>query len=151
MEASLIVRVECRDTAHRDFVRLMLGAEVERPLFEDEVAESERAWFKALEDVLTAEVAEPRGDKALEAAWTLGGTDWDEDLRDILQCLKRADVLDAYAVVAGDEGWYELWVLQNHKVARHSRWKGRDLADLFDGQEDLGLVLDRIRLEAMTS
>lgn len=147
MEASLIARVECVSAAQCDFLRLMLEESEARPLFEDEVAESQRVWFRALEDIITPEAQEARGERTLSAVWTLGGMDWEEDVRDILQALKAAKVQDVYAVLADDEGGYALRVLREGRVKAYDRWQGRELGELFGGQRDVDGVLDRIRTE----
>lgn len=145
MEASLIARVECRDAAQRDFVRLMLSDSEERPIFEEDVPAGARGWFSALEDIATAEDISTAGEWTLYATWTLGGVEWDEDVRFNLQCFKQAGVADVYAAVAGDEGWYELWILRDGKLRRHEKWQGKGLGRLLNGKDDLSRPLDKIR------
>ena len=53
MEASLVLNLHCKDKPHRDFVRLMLSDDADRPLFEEDVSESARDWFNALEDIVS--------------------------------------------------------------------------------------------------
>ncbi len=145
MEASLTARVECQDAAQRDFVRLMLSEDDERPIFEEEVPAGARGWFSALDDIATAEYIEKAGASTVYATWTLGGPDWDEDVFFNLQCLSKAGVKDVYAVVEGDEGWYELWIMRDGKPQRHNTWQGKELESLFEGKENLSPFLDKIR------
>ncbi len=150
MEAGLIMRIECVDSSQRDFVRLMLSDSDERPIFEDEVSVGQRKGFVALEDVATADDGVSiKGDTVVYATWTLGGAEWGSDVRDTIQCLKKCGVRDIYAVVEGDEGWYELWVMTEGKLTRHESWKGKALEAFFEGKDDFEPVLDRVRQQAL--
>ncbi len=150
MEAGLIMRIECVDSTQRDFVQLMLSDSDERPIFEDEVPVAQRKWFVALEDVATAdEDVSTKGDTVVYATWTLGGAEWEGDVRDAIQCLKKCGIQDIYAVVEGDEGWYELWVMSDGKLTRYESWKGKALEALFEGKNNFAPVLDKIRRQAL--
>ena len=142
MEASLTLSIRCASEAQRDFVQLMLGDGPERPLFEDDVAATERDWFNALEEAAGAEWVEAKGAETLHAGWTLGGWEWETEVEELLQCLKGVGIARISAVVAGDEGWYQLWLLRDGKQERHDSWQGRSLDQLFDGRRNLAAVLD---------
>ena len=148
MEAGLTLRIECRDRARRDFLALMLGGGDERPLFEEDVAEHQRPWFEACDELPELDWVRPQGDTCLQAVWTIGGVDWDQELEELLTDLDRAEVMDIYAAVWGDDGWWELWLLRGGQISRLDRWRGRPVEDLFEGRDDLGPVLDSMRAEA---
>jgi hypothetical protein len=161
MEAGLILRIECADTAQCDFTRLMLDNSNNRPLDEDDVEDEQRDWFAGLEDIEIPEYVEKKGNTTIEASWTLGGADMEEDVQDILNCLNQCGVHDAFGILEGDEGWFELWTLQKNKISRYETWNGESLEDLiFDQENDNGdeddepdiiAVLDRIRKQAISS
>ena len=86
------MRIECVNTSQRDFVQLMLDIDSDRPLFEDDVEERQQPWFKALEDIEIAEEVTKKADTIIYATWTIGGADWDDDVRDMLQSLKKCGI-----------------------------------------------------------
>ena len=144
MEASVILRLSCVSAEQCQFVQHMLGKGDNRPLFEDEVTEAELPWFQALEDISDAESVGSGDATTLYASWTLGGPNWDEDALETIDYLKQTGVKDIYTVVVGDEGWYELWIMQEGKLVRLNEWKSQSLERLFDGSDDLTSVLDTI-------
>ena len=153
MEAGLILRIECVDILQCDFVFLMLDPNGDRPLDEDDVAPEQQSWFTALEDMDCAnEYVEKKGNTTIEASWTLGGVDIEEDVQDMFGYLKQCGVSDVFGILAGDEGWYELWVLRQDKISRYDEWKGEWLEDMLFNEEiepDFFVVLDRIRNQAV--
>lgn len=144
MEASLILSLRCNNQAHCDFIRLMMSTDADRPLFEEDVAESERYWFNALEDIDSAEWVAVKGDDTVHAGWTIGGWDFEKDLQDTFGYLTAAGVDDIRAVIAGDEGWYQLWIQNSGKLTHYETWQGKELEELFDGSENLAKVLDSL-------
>ena len=156
-----MLRIEWADTSQCDFAYLMLNDADGRPLFEDDVEVGQRLWFKALEDIDLPEYVEKKGNTIIEASWTLGGGDIEEDVQDILGCLKLCGVSDVFGILEGDEGWFELWTLQNNKISRYETWNSESLEDLiFDQENDNGdeddepdffALLDRIRAQAISS
>lgn len=143
------MRIECVNTSQRDFVLFMLDDSGDRPLFEDDVEEGQQPWFVALEDIETAEDVAKKADTIVYATWTIGGADWDDDVRDILQSLKNCGVNDVFGVVEADEGWYELWILKNGQISRQEDWEGEPLEELIEGENNLHPVLDKIRENAL--
>ena len=143
------MRIECVNTSQRDFVQLMLDIDSDRPLFEDDVEERQQPWFKALEDIEIAEEVTKKADTIIYATWTIGGADWDDDVRDMLQSLKKCGINDVFGVVEADEGWYELWILKNGQISRQEDWEGKSLEELFEGKNNLRPMLDKIREKAL--
>lgn len=143
------MRIECVNTSQRDFVQIMLDDSGNRSLFEDDVEEGQQQWFEALEDIETAEEVRRKADATLYATWTIGGADWDDDVRETLKSLKKCGVTDVYGVVEADEGWYELWILNNGQISRQEDWEGESLEELCEGKNNLHLVLDKLRKQAL--
>ena len=177
MEAGLILRIECADTDQRDFIYFILDNSSNTPLDEDDVSLKQRDRFTALEDIEIPEYVGKKGNTTIEATWTLGGTDIEEDVQDILNCLMKCNVQDTFGILEGDEGWVELWILKQETITRHESWNGESLEDLLyaesseedddeeadddngedydEGEEDeednIFVVLDRIREQAISS
>lgn len=178
MEAGLILRIECADETQCDFVFLMLDPTSDRPLDEDDVGVVQQKCYAALDEVEPAnEVIEQTGTTTIQASWTLGGVDIEEDVQDIYGALKGCGVSDVFGILAGDDGWFELWVLKQGKLTRHDEWGGESLEDFIyaendevdedyddetenpevedddeEGDEDdFFVVLDRIREQALSS
>ena len=171
MEAGLILRLECTDTDQCDFVYLMLDNAADRPMDEDEVSSEYRDAFSALEDIEIPEYVGKHGDTTIEATWTLGGADIEGDVEEILKCLKKCQVQDAFAILAGDEGWFELWILNQGKISSDDEWNGESLEDLIyadedddeyesdddddeeyeEGDDEFFVLLNRIREQALSS
>jgi hypothetical protein len=146
MEASLVLSLRCKDKPHRDFVHLMMSVDANRPLFEEDVAESERDWFNALEDIDSAEWVEKKGDHIIHAGWTIGGWDYEDDIQDIFAYLTAAGVEDVRVLIVGDECWYQLLWQKDGKLEKYDSWQGKELDVLFDEGEELMEVLDRLKL-----
>jgi hypothetical protein len=177
MEAGLILRIECTDIDQRDFVYLILDNSSNTPLSEDDFGLEQRDWFTALEDIEIAEYVGKKGNTTIEATWTLGGTDIEEDVQDILNCLMKCNVQDTFGIFKGDEGWVELWILKQETISRHESWNGESLEDLLyaesseedddeeadvdngedydegevDEEDNIFVVLDRIRAQTISS
>ena len=150
MEAGLILRIECVDRLQRDFVFLMLDPNGDRPLDEDDVSPEQQSWFTALEDMVSAnEYAGKKGNTTIEATWTLGGVDIEEDVEEIVGYLQQCGVSDVFGILAGDEGWYELWILKQDKITRYEDWLDDSLEALFDGKDNLQPVLNKIRKQIL--
>lgn len=178
MEAGLILRIECADKDQRDFVYMMLDNSGDLPSDENDVDPKQRDCFTALEDIEIPEYVGKEGNTTIEATWTLGGTDIEEDVQDILNCLMKCNVQDTFGILEGDEGWVELWILKQETISRHESWNGESLEDLLyaesseedydeeaadddygedyeEGEEDeednIFVVLDQIRQQALSS
>jgi hypothetical protein len=148
MEIQPFLRIECRDTAQRDFVQLMLRAEEDRPLFAEDVPRGQRAWFTALEELATAEWVQPEGETALYALMPVLGLEVSEDMCDLLNCLRAAKVVDVFALISDDEGYHELWVLREGKLERYDKWQGKSLKRWCAGKhglDNLSALLARMR------
>ncbi len=143
MEADLVITLRCQNKKHRSFVRKMLSDDAKRPLFEEEVAKSERDWFNALEDVESADWVKAKKGETLHAGWLLDG-DYEKALMEIERSLCKAGVQEVRAVVAGDEGWFQLWLQHDGKLKEYSNWRGAELDELFDEEGDMAKVLDSL-------
>ena len=143
------MRIECVNTLQRDFIQLILDESGNRPLFEDDVEEGQKPCFEALEDIEPAEAVRKKAGTTLYATWTIGGADWDDDVRVSLVSFKKSGVTDVYGVVEADEGWYELWILKNGQISRQEDWEGEPLEEFFEGKNNLHSVLDKIRKKTL--
>ena len=143
METELVISFRCQNTKQRDFLTLMLSDDANRPLFEEDVNPELRKWFHALEDVDSADWVSAGKGYTVHAGW-FPGCEFEETLMEIDSCLRKADVEEMRAVVAGDEGWYMLWLQQNGTLKEYSSLQGMELDELFDGVDDLAVVLDTL-------
>ena len=144
MEISLVARVTCTSQIQCNFIQRMLGDDTDRPLFEDDVDPQERDWFNALEDTDTVDSVSIKGDRVLYINWLVTDTD---EIRDLFGYLSRAEVEDIYGVIAGDEGWYELWIVEKGKLKEYGQWNGKSVTTLCEKERSLGKLLERIRNE----
>lgn len=144
MEASLTLLIECGSRSQQAFVKQMLKHSKARPQDEDNVTEEQLPWFEALEDIEYPDSVRSKGN-TLYAVWTVGGADWDVDVKELYDIFKNCAVIDVYGIVAADDGWYELWVLKNEDISRYEDWIGESLEEMFDGVDDYFSVLKHIK------
>lgn len=144
VEASVVLSLHCNDKSHRDFISLMLSDDPGRPLFEEDVAESERDWFKAMEDIDSAEWVEKKNGNIIHAGWTIGGWEYESDIKETIGYLTSAGLEDIRIVIVGDEGWYQLLMLKKGNLKQYDSWQGKELGELFDGVKKTAEVLDSL-------
>lgn len=145
MEAALLVRCECRDSAQRDlFLRFL--AEATRPILEEDVEPAQRATFAALDKTGYPEWLAAHGDHALQINWWLGGWDTDEEAQATLNDLLAAGAVDVYACLwfEGGSGMFVYSKDGDLKTLRGAAAELEDIAD--DDTEAVFALLDRLRM-----
>lgn len=147
MEVDVMVSIQAVSSSQKRFLKTMLGDDKNRPLDEEDLPEDQQGWFEPMDLINPADVVKGLSGNRVHAFYTLGG-DWDENLDDLLAALAEIEVRDAYAVVVGDEGWFQLWVQRQGQTEQHDEWQGRSLDALFSGRQSLGKVLDKLRESA---
>ena len=80
MEHNLSLSVAFATKAQRDFCRLLLSDNIDRPLFEDDVPQDRRPWFRAIDEVDVPDSVKGSGPLRLHLTWLVGGYSWEQDL-----------------------------------------------------------------------
>ena len=140
MEITLTTTITCASPAQQKFIFSLLdgGDSID----EAEVKKNQMPWYHALQDLAPPDYINKTGKQALEASWL--APDLDEH-KAAVAALATAGVKDAYSVLAGDDGWYLLWVLAESKLIEYEKWNGKPVTDLFEGKEDHIPILEKIR------
>lgn len=141
MELNLVVRMRCANNAQRKFILRLLRDNIDRPIFEEDVAPHEREWFRVLDEIDSPSSIRTAKPEVLYLMWM--GSD-DEQLLENVRRLGHLQPADLHAVIVGDEGWYRLWVRTNGHLNEYETWHDKDVIEIFEGSRNVERVLDKL-------
>lgn len=144
MEVNVVVTMKCTSKQQRDFIALMLGDRLDKPIVEDDVPEENRDWFRVLDEVEPTDWTRRSGDRGIHLAYMIGGYTWDEQLKDIVMMLAQMNAERVAALTKTDFGDMEIWLLENREVGRYDDWQGLPINAVLRGKRNKVKALDEL-------
>lgn len=145
MEVNVAISLRCQDKAQRNFVSMMLGDSLNKPILEDDVPESRRAWFRVLDEIDPPDTRRREGETGLHLTYMMGGYSWDDNLEEMMQQLAYLGLERVAAAVTSEFEEGELWLMEQGQIVRYESWQGKPVSGLLRrGRRSLARSLDAI-------
>ena len=141
MEYDAYCRITMKNASQLELARLLMTADENAPLFEDDVDADLQQTFNGFEDMPEARSISVDEDALLIAAhWFCN---YSEDIGAAINGLSKAGVVSFTILVFGDEGGVDGFVQIAGKLRRLKNWKGKALSKI-GVNTDMGVLLRKI-------
>ena len=144
MEHNLSLSVAFATKAQRDFCRLLLSDNIDRPLFEEDVPEERRLWFRAIDEVDVPDSVKGSGPLRLHLTWLVGGYSWEDDLLANMARFAAIGGHGCYALAISEMGHTTLLLWQEGALKACRELQGQPLHRLLRGQRNKLKALDQL-------
>jgi len=101
----------------------------------------------AIGKALTPNYCKNLNQESLRLDWDCLGGDWDELIPKTIDKLVDSGAEGLFAVIAGDDGWYEVWTHVKGTLRVYHDWGALSLEEQLDGQEDFLTFINGVRKE----